>query len=71
MIYSGCLKEVFSKELVITDAAWIADTARWNECLKNGEFNEVEPYPDGKVIIGRGAILDVAEWKHDLPRAPK
>jgi len=25
---------------------------------KSDAFVEIEPYPDGKVIIGRGAVLD-------------
>jgi len=71
MIYTGRLVDVYEQELVIEDAAWIADTARWNECLREGKFNEVEPYPDGKVIIGRGAVLDVAVFEHNLPREVK
>ena len=71
MIYTGRLKAVYDQELVIDNAAWIAETARWSDCLKNGDFKEVEPYPDGRVIIGRGSILDAAVWKHDLPRVQK
>ena len=65
--YTGRLVAVHDQELVIEDAAWIADDGRFNECLKNGTPSEVEPYPKGRVIIGRGSILDVSEWKHDLP----
>lgn len=71
MIYTGRLEAVHKQELVLSDAAWIAETERWNETLNNGSFKEVEPYPEGNVIIGRGAILDVAVWKHDLPRVAK
>ena len=71
MIYTGKLEAVYDQELVISSAAWIADTARWNECLSKGKFNEVEPYPDGDVILGRGGILDVAVWDHNLPRETK
>ena len=59
MIYTGKLVWVGTKELVLEKAAWIAETERWNETVKNCTFKEVEMYPaDRKVIIGRGAILD-------------
>lgn len=70
--YTGRLVKVTSKELVIEDAAWIADDGRFADFLKTGEANEVEPYPDGvQVIIGRGVILDAVKWVPALPRAQK
>lgn len=72
MIYTGRLEAVYEKELVISSAAWIAETKRWAESVKTGEFNEVEPYPDKCLVtIGRGAILDATpvDWK--LPREQK
>ena len=68
MIYTGKLVSVYDKELVLEDAAWIAETARWYDTLKNGSLSEVEPFPDGNIIISRGAIVDVAVWVHKLPR---
>ena len=56
--YTGKLVEVYEDELVMEDVAWIADDGRFSEALEKKEFEEVEPYPDGQVIIGRGAILD-------------
>jgi hypothetical protein len=35
------------------------------------EFKEVEPFPDGKVIIGRGSIIDAVQINIDLPREQK
>ena len=56
---TGVLVQVYKDELVLTDAAWIADTGRFAEALASSEFDEVEPYPKGRnVIIGRGAIED-------------
>jgi ribosomal protein S19E (S16A) len=71
MIYTGRLVEVAEHELVLQDAAWIPETERWAKSVKEGVFKEVEPYHDGKVIIGRAAILDacVVSWK--LPREQK
>ena len=62
MIQTGKLKSVGSKELVLTDACWIADTGRFHDCLKNPEtIKEAEPFIDD-VIVGRGAIVDATKW---------
>jgi hypothetical protein len=61
MIDTGRLVEVTPHELVLTDAAWIADTGRFADSLKSLDFSEVEPFPDGRVIIGRGAIIDAVQ----------
>lgn len=68
---TGRLIKVTDKELVLEDAAWIADDGRFYDALKDGEFSEVEPFPDGEVIVGRGSIIDAVEWKHDLPKKQK
>jgi len=68
MIDVGRLEWVGEKELVLTSAAWIADTARFSKCLTTGELGEVEPFPDGEIIIGRGAIIDAVVWTKGLPR---
>lgn len=72
MIYTGKLVSIFDKELVITNAAWIPETARWADTVANGKFNEVEPYPDdAEVILNREAILDVTRVTWKLPREQK
>jgi len=67
---TGKLVKVTSKELVLENAAWIADTGRFMDALKTGKLSEVEPFEDD-AIIGRGAIIDATIWKHDLPRSQK
>jgi hypothetical protein len=60
--------------VVLENASWVADTgARLGQLLETGKFEgqargEVERTP-GVVAIGRGAIVDVYEWKHELPVA--
>lgn len=71
MIQVGKLVDVTPQELVLEEAAWIADTGRFNEALKSGTFSEVEPFPDGKVIIGRGAIIDACRFDHATQRIVK
>lgn len=70
--YTGRLTEVYENELVIVDAAWIADDGRYTEAVKSGAFNDIEPYPDGReVVIGRGAIVDACVIEFPLPRKQK
>ena len=69
MTLTGRLVAVTQQELVLSDAAWIADTGRYTTAVRTGEFNEVEPYPDGvRVIVGRGALIDAVEFRAPLPR---
>lgn len=71
MTYTGRLVSVGRQELVLVDAAWIADSGRWADAVAKSIFGEVEPYPDGeRVVIGRGAILDAVKIA-TLPRAQK
>ncbi len=67
--YIGRVKRVTPKELILEDAAWIADTGPFSDALITGSLNEVEPM--GEVIIGRGAVVDAAKWNHPLPKDKK
>lgn len=71
MIITGRVLSVGDKEIVVEDAAWIADTGRFSNCLKEGDYNEVEPFPDGEVIVGRNAVVDACLIKTALPRSQK
>ncbi len=70
MIDTGKLVAVSEHELVLEEAAWIADTGRFADALMKGSFVEVEPFPDGEVIVGRGAVIDAVQIK-TLPRKQK
>lgn len=70
MIDTGRLVAVGEHELVLEDAAWIADTGRFSYAVIKAEFNEVEPFPTGNVIIGRGSIVDAVQIP-SLPRKQK
>ena len=71
MTYTGKLERVYPKELVLSRAAWIADTERWEQAVKTGAFREVEVYPVGEILIGRGAIVDLALLAGPLPTSSK
>lgn len=70
MIQIGRLESVGPQELVLSSAAWIADTGRFYDALKKGTLNEIEPFPN-EVIIGRGSIIDATVWTHKLPTEQK
>ncbi len=70
--FTGRLVAVTEKELVLSEAAWIADSGRFHNALVDGTLNEVEPYPSGsRLIVGRGSLVDVVEWLHELPTEQK
>lgn len=72
MIIVGKLEEVLDNELLLSDAAWVADTGRFSDTLKKGEsnINEIEPFP-AEVIIGRNSIIDATIWEHEVLRKQK
>ena len=61
MIDTGRLVAVTEHELVLEDAAWIADTGRFMQAVEKAEFGEVEPFPTGRVIVGRGSVIDAVQ----------
>ena len=67
----GKLVGVAPMELVLKDAAWVADDGRFSECLANGTVSECEPFPDGEVVVGRGSLVDAVQWKGGLLRVVK
>jgi hypothetical protein len=67
MIDTGRVVAINKHEIVLEDAAWIADTGRFADAIASCKFDEVEPFPDGQVIIGRGSIIDAVRI-NTLPR---
>ena len=68
--YSGRIVLLTPEEIVLEDAAWIADTGRFATALEKGTLEEVEPYR-GPVSISRAAVVDATTWAHALPREAK
>ena len=52
--------------VTLRPAAWIADTGRYADAFRTGEFREVEPVP-GAVTIYLGPGVVVVEWPHPVP----
>ena len=67
----GRLVEVYPQELVLESTVWVADSGRFAEAMRTGKLEEVEPFPAGRVIVGRGGIIDAAIWSHALPTEVK
>lgn len=70
MAWTGRIVDVYPTELVLEDAAWIADTGRYSQATSKDNLAEVEAV-EGNVIIGRGSVIDAIEWHSSLPRETK
>ena len=66
---TGKLKKVIGNILELNDAAWIADSGRFMQCIQDGVVNEVEPV--GKAFVNMDSIVDFFPWKHALPTNQK
>lgn len=62
---TGKVKKVIGSILELEDAAWIADSGRFMQCIKDGVVKEVEPV--GKAFINIASVTDFFPWKHKLP----
>lgn len=57
--------------LTLRNAAWIADSGRYQQAIESSTFDEVEPYPDDRdVYINTSAIVDAVPIS-TLPRSQK
>jgi hypothetical protein len=70
MYLTGIVRDINEKELLLSNAAWIADTGRFHDALKNGTFSEIEPFIDD-VIVNRESIVDATKWRFELPLTQK
>jgi hypothetical protein len=64
MIDTGRVIAACKQWVVLEDAAWIANTGRFADALKKCTFGEVEPFPDGQVVISTGSIVDFVKIKN-------
>jgi hypothetical protein len=67
---TGRVKRIVGDFLVLEEAAWIADSGRFMNALKEGKLSEIEPMPDG-TIVSLHAITDASPWNHKLPQKQK
>lgn len=70
--YTGRVVHEDEHEIILEEASWIADTGRFHEAMRTGVLGEVEPYPaNARVRIRLGAVVDICDWQHGLPRDVK
>lgn len=66
---TGKVDKIVGKFLVLKDAAWIADSGRFMEAIKNGTLSEIEPV--GDAFLNLDTVVDFFPWKHSLPKDQK
>jgi len=66
---TGEVKRIVGHFAYLKDAAWIADSGRFHEAIKNGILTEVEPV--GDAFINLDTVVDFFPWVHKLPMLPK
>jgi hypothetical protein len=66
----GRVKSIHGPFVTLESASWIADTGRYHNCLRDGTFDEVEPYPD-TTTINSLSLINHAPWDHALPTDQK
>lgn len=62
---TGRVKRVMGSILELENAAWIADSGRFMNAIKEGTLSEVEPV--GRAFININSLCDFFPWKHPLP----
>lgn len=68
--WTGRVAEVVGGFLVLSDAAWIADTGRYSEATDEAHLKEVEPCNE-PVFVALGSVIDARLWSAALPRKVK
>src|ERR1035437_3068677 len=58
----GEVKKIVGRFAYLKNASWIADSGRFNEAIKNGTLNEVEPV--GDAFVNLDTVVDFFPWKH-------
>ena len=66
---TGKVKKIIGSIIELEDAAWIADSGRFMQAIKDGVLNEVEPV--GKAYLNISSVTDFFPWKHPLPLVQK
>lgn len=66
---TGEVKKIVGRFAYLKNAAWIADSGRFNEAIKNGTLNEIEPV--GDAFVNLDTVTDFFPWTHKLPNTVK
>lgn len=63
--FVGRVSAITDSDIVLTEAAWIADSGRFNVALRTGDVAEFESYP-AECIINRDHVCDASPWEFSL-----
>ena len=66
---TGKVEKIVGSFLVLSKAAWIADSGRFQQAIQDGTLDEVEPV--GQAFVNLNSIVDMFPWKHKLPQTQK
>ncbi len=66
---TGRVKKIIGNMFILEDAAWIADSGRFMQTIKEGKLNEVEPV--GDAILNISTVTDIFPWRFPLPMEQK
>ena len=68
LYYLGKVENVDDKFLLLSNASWVQDTGkRLTDFLADGFDNTSEIEIIGECLIGLNQVVEICEWKHDLP----
>jgi hypothetical protein len=68
LYYLGKVENVDDKFLLLSNASWVQDTGkRLTDFLADGFDNTSEIEIIGDCLIGLNQVVEVCEWKHELP----
>ena len=62
---TGRVRKIIGSIIELENAAWIADSGRFMNAIKDGILSEVEPV--GKAYINIQTVVDFFPWTHPLP----
>ena len=62
---TGRVRKVIGNILELENAAWIADSGRFMNAIKEGKLSEVEPV--GRAYLNMQTVTDFFPWKFPLP----
>ena len=63
---TGRVKKIIGSLFLLEDAAWIADSGRFMNAIKEGTLKEVEPI--GDMLVNIETCTDITPWVHPLPK---
>lgn len=66
---TGEVKKIVGRFAYLKNAAWIADSGRFMNAIKDGILDEVEPV--GDAFVNLDAVTDMFPWRHPLPTQQK